>query len=170
MRGFTLLEVLMTLSLSIILLTLASINWQHFLEHEHDRYLFKLTSRSLSLAQQAALAREVKIAWSYVGTDLLIFSDVDGTGKMKDKSTLIRQEKMNWHGGQFHIRAYPRYRSYLQFSPDIRQQADNATLWYCRQAKARWALVVNKAGNIQEHLPDNQGDLRDEKGEILACG
>jgi prepilin-type N-terminal cleavage/methylation domain-containing protein len=169
LRGFTLLEVLMTLSVSFILLMLVNVGWSHLLQQEQDRYLLRLIARSLTVAQQTALAQSIKIAWTYTNTELLVFADTDNSGELSDANTLFRQERVNWHGGQLHVRAYPHYRAYLQFAPDLKQQADNATVWYCRQATARWALIINKWGHLLERLPDGQGQLTDSRGAKLRC-
>lgn len=168
-RGFTLFEIILAMSIVLIVSALSYTGWQHLLIREQDKYLLKQVAHSLFVAEQAALNHGVKIAWRHDAERLSIFADMTNNGILEDDAWLVRRERLNLQHGKLQLRAYPHYRSYLQFSPHVIQQADNATIWYCRNQAPRWAIILSQSGTMQERLPDKQGQIKDGHGALLAC-
>ncbi len=171
MKGFSLLELLFTLSIVAIILTLTIPSQKIFLSQSQSEVMSSQLLRAINLTRSEAMQRgestvlcssmDKKICSSTWQNDYVIFSH--------DKKVLYSFHKIK--EGILHWRAFPRNIEYVEFLPSGLSHAENGTFWYCpKKAKNPvWAIVMNQSGRIRIVYPDPNGKIYGDKKELLRC-
>lgn len=179
MRAFTLLEVLITLSIIGILLVITIPIGTSYLEHAQDQVIQQQLMRDIHQALNKSQMHRVAFGLCFsqqqtkcdgTGPYQLLFQDLNEDGTIND-AQLISCSTMSLHHGRLHLRSYPRYRHYLQFLSQGFKSNDNASIWYCREGRrlASWAVVLNQTGGMRILMPDKNGEIRDTQKKLLSC-
>lgn len=177
--AFTIMEVLVALSILAILLAISLPAMQHFIAHAQDEMLQAQLLHAIQIAKQEAIARHTRIAlcqsnnqitcsgnW---GDGYIIFLDENADGRVHDNEQILYVSQLQSQHGRNYIRSFPRYRNYLSFSSSGLMTSDNATLWHCHADSPKWALVMSKTGRTRIMYPNRNGEMKDNHGQLLNC-
>jgi type IV fimbrial biogenesis protein FimT len=68
-------------------------------------------------------------------------------------------------------RSFPVNKKQLEFLSTGLPNSQNGTFWFCAENRLKpgWAIVMNQTGRMRKIYPDKDGNIRDEKGVVLAC-
>jgi Tfp pilus assembly protein FimT len=179
--AYTLLEAMIALSIIVILAGISIPSLKNMLVHHHNVILQSQLLQTINLARQEAYSRGVSIIickskmthtcggdWS---DGLLVFSDVDGNGILKDEQYIVSRVPINVNKGKLHWRAFPVYRDYLRFRPRTWLAADNGMFWYCPKDwdYPSFAVMINTSGSGRVIYPDKSGELKDSRHRLIHC-
>ncbi len=159
--GFSLLELLITLSIIAILAVLTLPSYREFLVKSQDQVMSAQLLRAINLTRSEAIARNAVVSLCKNQDGYIIFSADKIIYKFRDIS---RDGILNW-------RAFPLDRDKLQFLPSGWPNAENGTFWYCHHAAKNpaWAIVLSQSGRARIVYPDKAGEIDDDKGRALGC-
>jgi prepilin-type N-terminal cleavage/methylation domain-containing protein len=174
-QGFSLLEMLIVLSIVSILAMVAWPNFKNINEHFQAEQLKSALSQALFFAQKEAQLRHGPVSLCLTDdratcakqgvAGFLIFGANHSVLPSSHQKRTVIEIHMD---GRLHWRAYPYYRDYLLFLPFSN---DNGTFWYCQTKSSypSWAIAFNKMGNMHLLPQDAYGQIRDARGELLRC-
>lgn len=175
--AFTLIEVI--ISLTIIVITAAFIlpSVNNFLIDNQDKVALRQIVNAISFAKSESQTRNISISicksddqktcgrhWE---NGQLIFLDEEGDGVVHHAKQILTILKPALHG-RLHWRSFPLHKPFLTFSP-IELKENNGTFWYCRNAAAKWAISINQAGRARVVYPNQDGVIKDSHGQALPC-
>lgn len=165
-KGFSFLEMFITLSIIMILIALASPFYRDLMQKNHHDLLKSQLINAISFAYQEAHNRHVAISLCQSNQSmkcltkasekeadrLLVFIDEENEGHIKNKEMILLNQPMNWQHGQLYWRAYPHYRHFLHFKTTSLSENDNGTFWFCERGKQfpQWGFSVSRSGRIRE--------------------
>jgi prepilin-type N-terminal cleavage/methylation domain-containing protein len=160
-NAFTLIELLITLSITLILSSISIPYIKNHLDGSNSRIL---QLRFQHLIQQAAQFSEtrmqdVKLCVGNEGKSIYLSA---GGNRFLDVIKVGSSEFVK-------LRSYPHYHHYLQFYPQQAYHSDNGTLWLCDRSKAKWAIIISQSAMTRIVMPDKNGHVRDAQGSILNC-
>lgn len=168
MKGLTLIEMVIALSLAVIVCVIAIPSFFHSdLETQGEIAQAQL----LTQLQQAQSLANQKM------TGVTICLGRDGVNCVSDRATmiltLVGDELMSSAyvkgRGTLHLRSYPSYRDSIAILPAIIGKSDNGTFWYCSKDNAlQWAVTVNQSGEPQVLLAKD-GVIDGLPGDPLVC-
>lgn len=179
-RAFSLLELLITLSLLAIAASLVVPGLTSFTHHTMDEWLQAQLLHTIEFAHTEAFLRHVPIGvcgqegkgcgenWAQ---GQLVFTDENEDGKILTQDQILLVMQTHVPTGAIYWRSFPVYRHYLQFSPSGDLLSDNGTFWFCAD-KAKlptWAIMLSKSGRARKAYPNQQGEIKDAKGLPLPC-
>lgn len=177
--GYTLIEILATLSIISILLSLSFPQLKTLLDSAKDAMLRNQLLTSISTARMEAYAKHLPVTlcksrdfqscngnWE---DGELIFQNTEKDGVLHDASQIIRIVQPPFRHGRLFWRAFPSYRHYLLFSPNAFMTTDNGTFWHCHKEAVQWAIRLSKTGLTHIIYPDNDGMIKDGHGQPLVC-
>lgn len=178
-RGFTLYEMLLSVSIIAIFSSIAIPSMQTFLDRFSDGMLQSKLLHGIQLAHHEAVAKGVPIVMcksknqrhcAKNGNSFLIFIDENNDGIIHRKENLLAFMSIT-SSGQMCWRSFPFYREYLLFFPNKIITNDNGTFWYCRNKKLlpAWAINLSRTGQTRVVYPDQQGEIKDGQGKPLRC-
>jgi Tfp pilus assembly protein FimT len=169
-NGFSLLEILFVLCISVITIGLALPAYHYF----NDRAARQ--ANSLQLLHAINFARTEAIT---LNTPIILCKSRDQLtcgGEWQEGYIVIANKKVIFKfksmvKGTLHWRAYPIQKDFLEFSPLGFTQQANGTFWYCaiHQENPLWALVMSQSGRARLVYPDGAGKIIDDKGKSLVC-
>ena len=169
-QGFSLLEMLVTLSIIIILLAISFPTLQIFLTQTEDSILCSQLTRAIQLARNEANTRNEKVM-------LCKSSDLKTCGGdwlngyiILSQDKLIYSFKNITKKGVLHWRARA-HRDYLEFSPEGYTNNINGSFWYCANDTSNpvWAITVSKTGLSRVLYPNIKGVILDGHGDPYEC-
>lgn len=131
--GFSLFELLVTLTIAIILVALAIPSQYYFLEKSKDEHLRSQLIRAIEMARSEAIARG-EMVMLCKSSDLKTCQGSWQQGYMihsLDRTIYVMQPEQT--KGKLHWRAFPNNQESLQFLPTGFTNSENGTFWYCRQ-------------------------------------
>jgi type IV fimbrial biogenesis protein FimT len=187
--GFTLIEVLISLSIMGILFAIALPGAQHFIQQTQDEILQQKIINAIELAKNESQIRRLPTGlcksknqtscedggeW---GEGQLIFMDENKDGVISNPEqiiSVIRSKSISAHG-KLYWRSFPNYRNYLSFSPTGLMKSDNGIFWHCHSVSLSssslpaWAIILNKMARIRIAYPDANGEIKDGHGKALTC-
>ncbi|MES2218584.1 MAG: GspH/FimT family protein [Pseudomonadota bacterium] len=169
-QGFSLPELLITLSILILLTTLTIPNYKTFLTQAKTQTQRSKLQRALAYARSAAMLRGIKVTLCGATKDhqqctdhwrngVLLFTDENGSATITSTKQILHVITSQEQDGTLHWRSSFKL-NYLQFQPTGRPNGKNGTFWYCEKnaSAPSWALVVNLAGRTR--LLTNVTDLK----------
>ncbi len=179
-RGYTFLELILTLTLIAMLTAFATPLYQQLIDAYHISLLQSALKESIHIARLSAETTHLPIGicpsnnqhtcgarWS---GGLLIFKDQQQGRVSRDTQIITFIPFPVTHGVLF-WRAYPHYRHYLRFMP-VGQWVDNGVFWYCSKKETTiptFAIVLNRLGEARLVLPVQGATLTDSRGQVLSC-
>lgn len=179
--AFTLIEALIVLSIITLLTLLTVSGLRDVLQRSQDIAVrAELIELITSARNEAALqhktvilckSRDVHHCGGQWSEGQLVFVDVAHDGEVHAPEQIIAVNRMDLSKGSLHARFYPLYRDAIHFNALGSAINDNGSFWYCRVGKTlpSWAIKINRAGNIEEMLPDKNGEIMDAKSKALLC-
>ncbi|MBV9576323.1 MAG: GspH/FimT family pseudopilin [Gammaproteobacteria bacterium] len=180
-RALSLIEILITLFLLSITAGMVVSGLKSFFNHTNAELLQSQLLHTIEFAHTEALIRQVPIGlcqskngkacggnWAQ---GQLIFSDENEDGHILTNEQILLVTQTHLKNGMVFWRSFPAYRHYLQFSSTGSLSNDNGTFWFCAdEAKnPTWAIMINKLGRVRSVHPDQQGEIKDDKGKPLLC-
>lgn len=180
-RAFTLLEMLVALSIIGILMAIALPSLRNYIDRTHDQILQSQLLRTIQLARNEASAHHMPVSLCKSKDHLicggewadgqLVFIDENEDGMVRDKEQILAVTQADSQRGILHWRSYPYYRDYLQFLPSGLMPSDNGTFWYCHASSELpvWAIMLSKTGKTRTAYPNKSGVIKDSHGKPLRC-
>ena len=154
--AFSLIELLITLSIIIILLAITLPSEKLFFNNTVDQLAAYQLLRAIQLARQEAMVRGSKVTLCQSQDARNCGGDWrDGYIIQANQKTLFSFKSKAF----IHWRAFPKTRTDLQFLPNGMTYAENGTFWYCDQDKVRWAIVISQSGRARMVWPDKWGKV-----------
>ncbi len=179
-RGYTFLELILTLALIAILTAFAMPLYQSWIDSYHLSLLQSALKESIHIARLSTETTHLPIGicpssnqqtcgrrWS---DGLLIFKDQQ-QGRISSDRQIITFISLPVTHGVLFWRAYPHYRHYLRFMP-VGQWVDNGVFWYCSKKEntiPTFAIVLNRLGEARLIVPTQGVTLTDSRGHVLSC-
>ncbi len=161
MHAFSLLELLICLSISSIILSVATPSLQAAIQNNQKTQTVNQLLGTLQFARGSAIFGRSTIGVC-AGADacsdtltwrnhLLVFADANQNGQLDLDEELLRTDNLPndlaWHWSNF------RDRNYLQFEQDGTTRALNGTLTLCRGGQPLKQIVINLAGRLRTQAP-----------------
>ena len=179
--AFTLWELLIVLVIVALLMSMAAPSLHQIFLHTHDKILQQQLLNAIEFARVESRIQHLPITvcpssdhlqcdnnWR---RDFLIYINEEGDDYLHDRSQRLAVIQTQFNNGELHWRAYPRYRHFLQFSPDGLIENDNGTFWFCNNENASllWAVTLSKSAKTRIIYPDSHGIIKDSHGKPLHC-
>jgi type IV fimbrial biogenesis protein FimT len=182
-RGFTVVEMLITLAVAAVVVSLALPEFNRMVGQHVSAAAANQLAGAVALARSEAILRRTTVTmcpgargrcldrdqW-HLGT--LVFLDGNGNGQIDGDDRVVRALPALRRGARVYWRSF-RNRSYLQFQPRGYTQWQNGTLLYCppegRLDLAR--LVILNAGGRTRPGVDSDGDgiVNRPGGDNVRC-
>lgn len=171
-NGFSLIELLITVSITVILLMLVIPDEKIFITKSEDEVMSQQLLRAIYLARSEAISR---------GETVMLCKSVDlkhcGGNDwlqgyiMTTNDKLLSSYQNIMSKGAIHWRSFPQGRNDLKFLSSGLSEIENGTFWYCpsTSSKAHWAIMMSPSGRARLVLPDANGDIIDSSGNELSC-
>jgi len=159
MNGFTLLELIFTLSLLVIVLTLGIPALSQWIQRSKVTNLQYTLLHSMQYARTQATQLQSTVTvcpgtyscediW---GSNLLIFNDSNSNGAQDRDETLLKQIDIGLLGQYLNWRSF-RKKTYLQFSPQGLTRALNGTFHFCPKESVndlKFSLILARTGRAR---------------------
>ena len=158
-NGFTLLELIFTLSLLVILLTLGIPAFSQWVQRSKATDLQYTLLHSIHYARTQATQLQSTVTlcpgtsaceetW---GPNLLIFNDLNSNGAQDNDETLLKQIDIGLLGRHLNWRSF-RKKPYLQFSSQGLTRASNGTFHFCPKEPSNnleFSLILARTGRAR---------------------
>jgi type IV fimbrial biogenesis protein FimT len=169
-KGFSLIELLVVISIILVLTLCAIPSFKTYLSHSKEQVLLSQLIRSIQLARSEAITRNAAVTLCHSN------NSIDCTGEWKNGAILMEEQKnistiqfvatqgkLNWRAA--------RKLEYLVFQSDGMLQPENGTFWYCSlyAENPTWAVMIGHVGKPRILYPDSEGNILDGKGERITC-
>lgn len=161
--GFTLIELMTTLVVGAVILTLALPSFGDTLRRQHVGSSMHLISADMAMARNTAITRGILIAmcpddgsrhcrddgdWS---GGWLVFVDTDGNHQPDARTDILRSEDSpGTDAVQIRTSAG---RSQLRYRPDGRSAGSNLTVNLCAEGLLDGQVIVNNTGRVRSVRP-----------------
>lgn len=182
-RGFTLVELMVTLTITSVLLFLALPSFSDLIESQRTTSRFNSLVGLVRLARQTAITEAIWVTvcpangetctnsrqWH---TGIMVFQDRNRNGSREEEEVLLAYQPALATGETLHWRAF-RNRNHIQFTPGGYTNWQNGSFQYCpasRNARHSKVLIISIPGRTAASM-DRDGDGIDEyaNGQPLAC-
>jgi type IV fimbrial biogenesis protein FimT len=161
MHAFSLLELLICLSISAIILSLAAPSLQETAQHNKKIQSVNQLLGILQFAREnAVFGRSTTAICAGTGTcsatltwrkKLLVFTDSNQNGQLDLNEQVLRTDSLpadiSWHWSNF------RNRNFLQYEQNGTTRALNGILTLCRNGEPLHQIVINLAGRLRTQAP-----------------
>jgi type IV fimbrial biogenesis protein FimT len=153
-RGFSLLEILITLLLITVITTLTIPNFQSPFQHQADLHQAHQLLDTINLARNEAILRESTTTLCGINCENWSAGQIIFLGKYTQEKPgsekIISVSQQNPTQGVLHWRS-SLHRDYLSFLPTGTTRGEDGTFWYCRAGakQASWAVIVNQVGRAR---------------------
>ncbi len=169
-NGFSLIEVIVTMAIAAIVLTIGIPSFQSYIQNNRQTIAINELATALQLARNSAISRRVAVTLckSPDGTDCatgddsgdwsqgwIIFADTDGDNILDDDENILRV-----HGaiqGNVTLSGDGNTNDSVAFSPRGLLATANGTITYCDDRGSASALVISRAGRVR--FEDNENNL-----------
>lgn len=181
--GFTLLELLISMSILAVLLGVSLPNFGILIEQKKSDVVIRKLAQSLELAKTAAIqnASLVTLCKSLEGKEcggqwqdgVLIFTDNNGDRKINEADSIVRYINFPGLRGSIKWRAFQN-RQYLQITSLGFTRYQNGNFTYCpfdgNMLLAR-QLIINRTARARLAMDtDGDGIRENSRGKPLSCG
>jgi len=160
-KGFTLVELLTTLAILGILVSVGIpalaqwVNQNKISTYQHTLLHIINYARAQGISQQATVTLcpgidQCQRAW---GADIIIFSDLDSNGVLEDTDQLLKKVSLGEMNGNLDWRSFRR-KNYLQFNSEGLTRALNGTFHYCHSptiSDYNFAIALSRTGRARIH-------------------
>ncbi len=168
--GFSLLEMLIVLSIISIILVFSLFPQKIFLDKANDQVASSQLLRAINLTRSESITRGIPVTLCK-STDKQTCG-----GEWKEGYIVIADQKVLFtfqmrEKGELRWRSFPWYRNDLQFLPTGLLNSENGTFWYCasKNKNPSWAIMISLTGRARLALPNKEGNICDDKGEFITC-
>jgi type IV fimbrial biogenesis protein FimT len=158
--GFSLLELLITISLITISSSLLLPNFKHFLQTSKQKTQAAQLMQALHLARSEAMLRGITVTVCQtedqqtcsenLAETQMIFTDPSNHASVSSKENILYLFEFLSFDGVLHWKS-SLHRAYLTFYPSGLTQGEDGTFWYClpEHRVASWAVIVNQVGRAR---------------------
>jgi type IV fimbrial biogenesis protein FimT len=158
--GFSLLELLITLSLITILASLTLPSFKNLTHKTKSKTQATQLMQSLRLARSEAILRATPITLCQTSNNTtcsdtptdkqILFTDPKNNATVTTEDNLLYLFDYPTQDGKLYWRS-SLHRNYLSFYPSGSTRGEDGTFWYCQPEKhlTRWAVIVNQAGRAR---------------------
>jgi prepilin-type N-terminal cleavage/methylation domain-containing protein len=182
--GFTLLELLITITIATIILSAVSASWQSVIENTAGKRAHSNLVQAFADARSVAVTSNVTTTLCPLDAELKCISDWDGPISVFKDPNNDRRITPATELVQTHHRASigiltashsgPAERRYFQYNPDGSARGTIGNIVWCpdsAEASRAIQLRMNFGGRITWALDrDGDGVREDSKGQPLVCG
>jgi type IV fimbrial biogenesis protein FimT len=152
-KGFSLLEILVTLFILSILLSLAIPSYRIFLHQSQDKIMRETLFRAIHLARSEAMSRGEAVSLGKNGKSweqgIILFVDQKEDGSVENAEQIIVRFDAAKRRGVLHWRS-ALGREYLRMLPSGIAE-ENAAFWFCAEGESQsvWGVMINQAGKAR---------------------
>ncbi len=158
-RGFTLIEAMITLSVMATLLAIGMPSYQGFVQRQRVNSAMHLLTAHMASARMTAITHRVPTVvcpsngnggcrtdgdWTH---GWLMFTDRDGNRRPDLPKDILRDERAPIHGSLRIMSSSGR--SQLRYQPTGYSHGSNLTIRICQQDRLLGTVIVNNAGRIR---------------------
>ena len=180
--GLTLIELLMTLLILAMLLSLGIPGMKHLAQQKASEVTIKRLHRAIEVARTSAITRNSIVTLCRSGDGavcggewqqgVLVFSDYNGNRELELEDSLIRYFQFPEFSGQIFWRAFQN-RQYLQITPLGSTRYQNGNFTVCPDnggLQNAQQIILNRAGRVRYAMDvDGDGIREDSGGKPLKC-
>ncbi|NND93088.1 MAG: prepilin-type N-terminal cleavage/methylation domain-containing protein [Granulosicoccus sp.] len=188
-RGFTMMELLITLAVAAILLSIAAPDFRAMvLQSQQDNRVIELTG-ALNFARSEAIKRASRVSVcarstaSTCGTDwnkgwIVFIDNADTAGTIEASETVLKLADALPEGFQVSNMAITSgaadaiQRNFVRFGPrGLSNWRGSGTFTFCdsRGTPAAKAINVSMSGDVRQARHDGSGKLHDAFGQQISC-
>jgi type IV fimbrial biogenesis protein FimT len=171
LKGFSLIEWLVSFSIALIVLMAAIPSQTTFLTQAASKTAASQLLQAIYLARHAAMSRgETVILCHSQDQKTCAGTWAQGYIVIASQKVIYAFRDISDHAALY-WRGFPKYQTALEFLPSGAARTENGTFWYCPQGmkKPAWAIIVNQAGRARQVGPDQNGEIYDGRGRFLGC-
>ena len=159
--GFTLIELVITMAILSILLSLALPSFQGVLARQRVSSAIHLLSTDMAMARSTAVMRREAVVVCPLGADgtcgtdsdwgagWMVFRDPDGNREPDEQSRILRLTDAPASGRL----TLSSTRGFLRYQPDGRAAHSNLTVRVCADGLLAGKVVVNNLGRVRSERP-----------------
>lgn len=158
-KGFTLLELIVTMAVLVIALTLGIPSLHQWVQRSKTTSLQYTLLHSINYARTQAIRRQSTVTlcpgvnqcennWN---SEVLIFNDLDSNGIWDGNESLLKHVDIGALGEQLDWRSFRR-KTYLQFDSRGLTPALNGTLHFCpnpTDEDLKFAVILSRTGRVR---------------------
>lgn len=169
--GFSLFEILVTLLIALILLTITIPSQKFFLTQSVTDVMRLQLVQAINLTRHEAMLRREVVTLCHSANQQTC------VGHWQDGYIVLAKDKVIYsfltvaNQGELYWRAFPKHHTELHYLPSGALQAENGTFWYCLPAARNpsWAIVLSQSGRAREVVPDQQGKIVVDTDKEVGC-
>lgn len=152
--GFTLLELLVVLSIVSIILVSASIHARYFIAKHSSEKKRQQLIQLLETARNSAFLSKQTLTFTYIKNNwhdgAILFVDENQNGTHEETEKILREiesfsskEIFNWNGFQ--------NKNFLQWRADVLTKIQNGTFIYRHMdyPELQWQIIINRLGRVK---------------------
>lgn len=181
-RGFTLLEMLIALTVMAVLLSISLPDFTNFIQNKKSDDTINRVEQAVNTAKTSAIVNSsfVTLCKSSDGETcggsweqgIIAFTDDNGDRQINQDDKLIRYFSFPEAEGSIHWRAF-RNRQYLQITGQGFTRYQNGNFTYCpynKKADLARQVIINRTARVR-HAIDSDGDgiREDSRGKPIRC-
>lgn len=166
-RGFSLIEILIVLIITIILFSMGITSQKFLFQSSQSKIAAEKLFHAIELTRNEAIIKNKNI--------ILCKSSISGDWVngylIKEGDRVLYSFHSSESEGKIYWRAFPLHREELEYLPSGSSKIENGTFWYCdsSQQNPLWAIMINQAGRAKIVYPDVNGHIADSRNGLIQC-
>jgi type IV fimbrial biogenesis protein FimT len=171
LTGFSLLEILIVLSIAAITMAMMVPSQKHFFQSTTAEIARDQLYSSLQIARNEAVMRRRAVVVCKSNNHETCTGEWRDGQLVKMGRKILYSYPYSLRQGQINWRAFPSATRNLVFLSTGFSKVQNGTFWYCLEDKKDplWAIVLNQSGRVRKVDPDRLGHIYDDKDNLLHC-